>query len=283
METRFTSLVGCRLPFQLAPLGGVGTTELAAAISAAGGLGMVPYGVAPPDAMLGPAGVGFLMPYLPGVQAVAQAADGVRVLDFFEGDPDPRLVEVCHRAGALASWQVGSVEEAREAEVAGCDLVVVQGVEAGGHVRGRTPLDQLLAQTLRVVTVPVVAAGGIATAARVSALLARGADAVRVGTRFLACPECNTHPAYVQALLAAGAQETVLTQAFDDDGRWPATVRVLAASLAAARSAGNRSTMPPTPGAKQPLAMPCYAGVSVASLTEVQPAADILAELTAPA
>jgi nitronate monooxygenase len=132
---------------------------------------------------------------------------------------------------------------------------------------------------LRAVGVPVVAAGGIGTAEQVTALIAEGADAVRVGTRFLACPECNTHPAYVDALLAAGAADTVLTGDFDDDGHWPATVRVLGAALSRARRCGNRSTMPPTREAEDPLAMACYAGMSVTDLTRIQPADEVLLDL----
>ncbi len=279
MDTRFTHLVGCRLPFQLAVLGGVGTTELAAAVSAGGGLGMVPYGVEPPPTELGPSGIGFLIPYLPPVEVIAEAAGTVRVVEFFEGDPDQSLVTAGHSGGALVSWQAGSAGEGRAAEAAGCDLVVAQGVEAGGHVRGTAPLDELLPAMLAAVGVPVVAAGGIGTAERAAALIAAGADAVRVGTRFLACPECNTHSAYVDALLAAGAGDTVITGDFDDGGHWPAAVRVLGGSLAQARRAGNRSTMPPTREAEDPLAMACYAGMSVADLTRIQPAAEVLRDL----
>lgn len=280
MDTRFTRLVGCRLPFQLAVLGGVGTTELAAAVSAGGGLGMVPYGVEPPPAGIGPSGVGFLIPYLPPVEVIAEAAGAVRVVEFFEGDPDENLVRAGHSGGALVSWQVGSADEGRAAEAAGCDLIVAQGVEAGGHVRAKAPLDDLLPAVLAAVGVPVVAAGGIGTAERAAALRAAGVDAVRVGTRFLACPECNTHPVYVEALLAAGAGDTVLTGDFDDGGHWPGTVRVLGGSAARARRSGNRSTMPPTREAEDPLAMACYAGMSVADLTRVQPAAQVLRDLT---
>jgi NAD(P)H-dependent flavin oxidoreductase YrpB (nitropropane dioxygenase family) len=134
---------------------------------------------------------------------------------------------------------------------------------------------------LAAVGVPVVAAGGIGTANQVDALIAAGADAVRVGTRFLACPECNTHPAYVEALLAAGAADTVLTGTFDDDGHWPATARVLGDSRTGALRAGNRSTMPPTREAGDPLSMACYAGTSVADLTQIQPAAEVLRDLVA--
>jgi nitronate monooxygenase len=127
--------------------------------------------------------------------------------------------------------------------------------------------------------VPVIAAGGIGTAERVATLIAEGADAVRVGTRFLACPECNTHSAYVEALLAASAADTVLTGYFDDDGHWPATVRVLGAALGQARRSGNCSTMPPTREAEDPLAMACYAGMSVADLTRIQTADQVLLDL----
>jgi hypothetical protein len=240
---------------------------------------MVPYGVEPPPAELGPSGVGFLIPYLPPVEVVAEAASRVRVVEFFEGDPDEGLVTAGHAGGALVSWQVGSAAEGRAAEAAGCDFVVAQGVEAGGHVRGKAPLDELLPAMLAAVGVPVVAAGGIGTAERAAALIAAGADAIRVGTRFLACPECNTHPAYVEALLAASADDTVITGDFDDDGDWPAVVRVLGGSLARARRCGNRSTMPPTREAEDPLAMACYAGMSVADLTRIQPAAQVLRDL----
>jgi NAD(P)H-dependent flavin oxidoreductase YrpB (nitropropane dioxygenase family) len=220
-----------------------------------------------------------LIPYLPPVEAIVEAAGRVRVVEFFEGDPDQTLVRAGHSGGAVVGWQVGSVEEGRAAEAAGCDFVVAQGMEAGGHVRGKTPLDELLAAMLAAVGLPVVATGGIGTAERVAALIAAGADAVRVGTRFLACPECNTQAAYVEALLGAGADDTVLTGDFDDDGHWPAVVRVLGASLVQARRAGNRSTMPPTREAKDPLAMACYAGMSVADLTRIQPAAQVLRDL----
>jgi NAD(P)H-dependent flavin oxidoreductase YrpB (nitropropane dioxygenase family) len=276
VDTRFTQLIGCRLPFQLAVLGGVGTTELAAAVSAGGGLGMVPYGVEPPATELGPSGIGFLIPYVPPVEVIAEAASRVRVVEFFEGEPDESLVTAGRSGGALVSWQVGSVDEGRAADAAGCDLVVAQGVEAGGHVRGKTPLGELLPAMLAAVGVPVIAAGGIGTAEQVAALLAAGADGVRVGTRFLACPECNTHPAYVEALLTATADDTVITGYFDDGGHWPAAVRVLGGSLAKARRAGNRSTMPPRREAEDPLAMACYAGMSVADLTTIRPAADVL-------
>jgi nitronate monooxygenase len=280
VRTRFTELVGCRLPFQLAVLGGVGTLDLAMAVEQAGGLGMVPRLVHVPEPRSGALGKGFLIPYLPPLGEVADDVRGLRVAEFFWGEPQAAIAVAAHSAGTLVSWQVGSAEEARKAEAAGCDLLVAQGVEAGGHVRGTRPLDHLLPDVLDAVSVPVVAAGGIGSAERVAQLIAAGADAVRVGTRFLACPECNTHPAYVQALIAAGADDTVLTDHFDGDGQWPAPVRVLRLSLEGAISQGNRSTSPPTPTAEDPLAMACYAGLSVDQVREIKPAGDVVRELT---
>jgi nitronate monooxygenase len=280
VRTRFTELVGCRLPFQLAVLGGVGTLDLAMGVEQAGGLGMVPRLVHVPEPRSGALGKGFLIPYLPPLGEVADDVRGLRVAEFFWGEPQAAIAVAAHSAGTLVSWQVGSAEEARKAEAAGCDLLVAQGVEAGGHVRGTRPLDHLLPDVLDAVSVPVVAAGGIGSAERVAQLIAAGADAVRVGTRFLACPECNTHPAYVQALIAAGADDTVLTDHFDGDGQWPAPVRVLRLSLEGAISQGNRSTSPPTPTAEDPLAMACYAGLSVDQVREIKPAGDVVRELT---
>lgn len=109
--------------------------------------------------MDGVLGKGFLLPYVP--EEVAPAAQGVRVIEFFWGEPSPDYIEAGHRCGALVSWQVGSAEEAGAAARAGCDFVVIQGVEAGGHVRGKAPLDVLLPEVLAAVDMPVVAAGGI--------------------------------------------------------------------------------------------------------------------------
>jgi NAD(P)H-dependent flavin oxidoreductase YrpB (nitropropane dioxygenase family) len=241
---------------------------------------MVPRGVSLAEPRAG-LGKGFLIPYLPDLTEVVDSVGGLGVAEFFWGEPDAHLVDAAHSVGALVFWQIGSATEARAAETAGCDLVVAQGVEAGGHVRGTQPLDQLLAEVLSAVSVPVVAAGGIGTAARVAELLAAGADGVRVGTRFLTCPECDTHPDYVRALIAATAAETVLTDHFDNDGGWPAPVRVLRSSLVGAVAAGNRSTAPPNAAAEAPLTMACYAGLSVEHVDEVKPAAEVVRELTA--
>src|SRR3954454_18762653 len=235
----FTDLVGCRLPLQLASLGGpIGTPALAAAVSEAGGLGTIPNPssaaeveqlVAGARALTSePIAVGFLIPFASN-EAVMAAAASVDVVEFFYGDPDPELVGLARSGGAIVGWQAGSAAECRAAEAAGCSYVTIQGVEAGGHIRGTQPLDEALEQTLAAVEVPVVAAGGIGTAERVHEALAEGASAVRVGTRFVAAEESDAHLAYVELLIRASRHDTVLTGAFANG--WPdAPHRVLASA-----------------------------------------------------
>ena len=222
--TAFTDLVGCRLPIQLAPLGGpIGTPALAAAVSEAGGLGMIAN---PPSATevqermesaraltTKPIGIGFLMPFVAS-EAVEAAGASAEVVEFFYGDPDPDLVRVARAHGARVAWQTGSAAEALAAVEAGCDFVVAQGIEGGGHIRGTQRLDDVLAETLAAVDVPVLAAGGVGTPERLGELLAAGAAGVAVGTRFVAAAESDAHPLYVEMLIAASREETVLTETF---------------------------------------------------------------------
>lgn len=274
--TRFTELVRCRLPLQLAAMGGVGTTELAAAVVDAGGCGMVPDGVPPAS---GTCGVNFLMPFNPSLEHVRDVAARTGLVEFFYADPRRDVVDAAHAVNALAGWQVGSMEEAVAAEAAGCDFVVAQGSEAGGHIRGTQSLDELLPKVLAAVTVPVVAAGGVATAERFASLIRAGAGAVRVGTRFVASPESAAHPEYLSDLLAASDGDTVLTEWFDD-GWENAPHRVLRSSLHAAQNSGWRSVAPPTRGQSRGAAdMAMYAGMGVGHVTTSQPARDVVADL----
>lgn len=307
--TRFTELVGCRLPLQLAPMGTVGTPELIAAVVNAGGHGMLAAVMMSAPGLeraldrigeltAGPFGVNFLVPFID-VECVELAARGARMVELFYGDPEATLVRRVHDGRALASWQVGSADEARAAADSGCDVIVVQGTEAGGRIRGTASLLPLLDQVLRVVEVPVVAAGGIATAAAVQRVLAAGAAAARVGTRFIATRESGAHPAYVEAVIGAGAGDTVITDRFSV--LWPlgpAPARVLAACVAAADALTEEyaaaipagDTMMPVPRFAPPApgrdatgavtAMAMYAGESVAEVRRIETAAAIVRELT---
>jgi nitronate monooxygenase len=307
LATAFTELVGCRVPIQQAPLGGATTPELAAAVSRAGGLGMLEHPSRIPladriaeleQAKGVPFGVNFLMPFLDrsNLSDVELAARRGRLVEFFFDTPDLSLVGLVHAGGALAGWQVGSVAEAKQAVDAGCDLIIAQGLEAGGHVRGAVGLLPLLADVLEVVTVRVLAAGGIASGRAMAAVLAAGAAGVRVGTRFLATQESGAHPDYVAALLAAPAEAVVLTDAFSV-GWADATHRVLRSAVAAAQALPDEvvgvwqswSGSQPIPrwfawppsremtGHVEAMAM--SAGQSVGQVTQAVPAAQVVTEL----
>lgn len=304
IATDFTRLVGCAAPLQLAGMGGMATPPLIAAVANAGGLGMLGAAMMRPDVLgavldelreatpAGKVGVNFLMPFLQ-PECVDVAADKADVVEFFYDDPDGDLIQRVHAGGALACWQVGSPAEARAAIDAGCDMIVAQGVEAGGHVRGTLPLFVLLDRVLDFAEVPVLAAGGTPTGSGLAAALAAGAAGVRIGTRFLAATESVAHPHYVDALLQAGSDDTVLTTAFSDG--WPdAPHRVLESCVAAAGAhdgpivgtavLGGRTAqiprfnvVPPDASASGDIAAMClYAGQSVEAVARREPAADIV-------
>jgi nitronate monooxygenase len=311
MQTAFTELVGCRHPLQQAAMGGVAVPELAGAVAGAGAVGMLCEfaAEAAADRMTraldlaagGAVGMGFFGQWVGADLATFEAAAArLRVVEVFWTDPDADLVQRARRAGpALVAWQVGSVDGALAAADAGCDFVIVQGVEAGGHVRGTIGRQELLAAVLSEISIPVVAAGGLATAGQVAAVIRAGATAARVGTRFVATAESGAHPAYVAALLSArSAQETVLTTTFG--GGWPdAPHRVLRSAVAAAEAfdgdvvghlvAGGRrrpiarfaSSTPSTDVEGDVAAMALYAGEGVGDVHDVRPAAEVVADLVA--
>jgi NAD(P)H-dependent flavin oxidoreductase YrpB (nitropropane dioxygenase family) len=246
-----------------------------------------------------PVGVGFFAFDLPTrTKELELAAHRARVVDVFWGDPDATVVERIHAGGAIAFWQVGSLDEAVAAVDAGCDAVIAQGIEAGGHVRGTTPLATLLRQVIAAVDVPVIAAGGIATGGALAEVLNAGAAAARVGTRFLASAESGAHPEYVAALLAATADATVHTTAFGEG--WPdAPHRVLRiARERAAVSSGpvvaraayrdqswevvRWSGQPPTVFTTgEVAAMAMYAGCGVGHIADVPTATQIVERMMA--
>jgi NAD(P)H-dependent flavin oxidoreductase YrpB (nitropropane dioxygenase family) len=176
-------------------------------------------------------------------------------------------------------------------------VIVAQGTEAGGHVRGSLGLLPLLDAVLDVVQVPVVAAGGIGTGRGVAAVLAAGASAARIGTRLAATVESGAHPGYKQALVSAEAADTVLTDTFGV--WWPdAPHRVLRSAVDAAHALDDEQAGE-VDGAGQPLpiprfavvppnlatrghveAMALYAGQSVTAVTAITAAADVMREVT---
>ncbi len=229
-------------------------------------------------------------------EAVAAAAARVRIVDFFWADPDPALIELAHRGGALACWQVGSLDEARAAADAGCDVVAVQGIEAGGHIRGQSSLLPLLESVLGQLDLPVLAAGGIGDGRAFAAMLEGGAAGARVGTRFIATNESGAHPAYKQAVVDAIAGSTEITGAFSVCPLC-ATVpraRVLRSCIHALRDLAGDTVGETTAGSQRiPVpkghglppgaaatghvgAMAMYAGESAAGVPAVEPVAQVV-------
>lgn len=310
LATAFTDLVGCQVPIQQAPMGGISPPALALAVSRAGGVGTTSVlpGISVENlrahldgmaaASSGVLAVNFLTDDLD-PKAIELAASRVRVVDFFWSTPRAGPVEVAHAAGALVNWQIGSVADAEAAAAAGADLVTVQGIEAGGHVRGETALLPLLTAVLATVPVPVLAAGGIADARSLAAVLAAGAAGARIGTRFIAATESGAHPDYVAAVLCAGPGSTEITGGFSVCPLCATLPRARVLSSAvravAALQDENVGTMP-IPGGEMMLprrfgmpphrevrgqidAMALYAGQSVGAITDVKPAAAIIHDL----
>ncbi|GAC1604499.1 MAG: nitronate monooxygenase family protein [Acidimicrobiales bacterium] len=227
MQTRLTDVLECSHPVMLAGMGGVSYAELVAAVSAAGGfgtLGAAPMGL---DRMnqemarvreLTAAGFGVdLLTALPtGLeeQVAAVIAGGARL--FVAGLGVPRaVIDECHRAGVLVGNMCGKVRHAEAAVAAGCDLIIAQGTEAGGHT-GTVATMPLVPQVVDAVgdQVPVVAAGGIFDGRGLAAALALGADGVWIGTRFIATPEAHTVDGYKDALVSGHDDDTVITRAY---------------------------------------------------------------------
>ncbi|MFN4142128.1 NAD(P)H-dependent flavin oxidoreductase [Aestuariivirga sp.] len=247
LRTPLCSLLGCDFPVLLAGMGGVSRWELAAAVAEAGGyamLGMVredPALIASEVQALRQATARrFAVNVIPAAteqglldRQIATCLElGVTDFTFF-WDVVPDAVSRVKRHGCFLLHQVGTLEAARQAEDAGADVLIAQGVEAGGHVHGRTGTLALVEQIVGRTRLPVVASGGIATGAGLAAALSLGAQGVQCGTAFLATTESFAHDYHKRRIVEAGAEDTVLTDVFVLN--WPAhaAVRVIANSITA--------------------------------------------------
>ena len=227
VRTRLTALLGIDHPVMLAGMGGVSYSRLVAAVSEAGGFGCLgastmtePEMVAEMEAVRAltdrPFGVD-LLTALPGdlaAQVDLVAAAGARLFVAGLGVPTA-VIDRCHAAGLLVGSMCGKVDHARRAVDAGCDLVVAQGTEAGGHT-GAVAAFPLVPQVVDAVgdRVPVVAAGGVSDGRHLAAALALGADGVWVGTRVIATPEARATPGYKDILVRTAEDGTVVTRAY---------------------------------------------------------------------
>ncbi len=225
LRTRFTDLVGIEHPIALAPMGGVAGAALAAAVSRAGGLGLVGGGYGDREwlrAELGrmsradtqPWGAGLITWHTTDEALEVVLAHEPRVVMLSFGDAS-RWIPRIQRTGALVMVQVQDVDAARRAREEGADVIVAQGTEAGGHgaVRGTLPLVPAVVDA--VAPTPVLAAGGIADGRGLAAALALGAEGALVGTAFCATEEALLHERAKARLIAATGAETLRTRVFD--------------------------------------------------------------------
>ena len=221
-----------RYPIVCAPMGGVAGGRLAAAVSKAGGLGMIGMGSAgssealqrelalvPQGIAIGIGLVDWVMRRSPDLLETAISAKPALLAVSFGEDFD--WIDRAHDAGIRTAVQVHDIASAAHAHEAGADLLVARGLEGGGHGRPVRHRDQLLAEVLEATDRPVLAAGAIATAHDVEAALALGAAGVWVGTAFSACTEALSTPGHRRALFAASGEQTTLTSTFDWAGGYP--------------------------------------------------------------
>jgi NAD(P)H-dependent flavin oxidoreductase YrpB (nitropropane dioxygenase family) len=218
-------LLGIEHPIIAAPMGPDLTgPELVAAVSNAGGLGILQAQLAPPplfrreiqrvrELTEKPFGVNLILHFPVDEQLAICVEERVPIVSFFWGDPTP-YVERVH-SGAKIFHQIGSVADAQRAAKATVDVIIAQGVDAGGHIAGEVSTLALVPRVVDAVAPrPVAAAGGIADGRGVVAALALGAQAAVLGTRFLASAESRAHPDYKKKLLAANENDTVRTTLF---------------------------------------------------------------------
>ncbi|MEW2398590.1 nitronate monooxygenase [Streptomyces sp. NPDC046862] len=305
LSTAFTTLLGVRHPVALAPMGGSAGGALAAAVSRGGGLGLLGSGNGDPDWMARelpfltrgldePWGIGF-QTWAIDVGAVERALEHrPRAVMLSFGDPSP-YTERVRRAGVTLVLQVTDLEEARQAVDLGADVIVAQGTESGGHGarHGRSTLPFVPLVVDLAAPVPVLAAGGIADGRGLAAALALGAAGALIGTRFQATAEALVPSATAHALVEGRGQDTERNRILDiaRGSRWPSryTARTLGhryldqwrgreAELAANPRQAQRAYQDDVARGEVPPA-PVWAGEAVDLITDLPPAADLVATL----
>jgi NAD(P)H-dependent flavin oxidoreductase YrpB (nitropropane dioxygenase family) len=320
MKTVLCERLDIELPIIQAPMGGVVGPVLASAVSNAGGLGMLSPWRADIDTVRRqiretraltsrPFGVNLNLEFPQEERLAACLDEGVPVTSFFWRNPSA-LVARAKAGGATVLYTVGSAADAKRALNCGVDIVVAQGWEAGGHVRGTVATMPLVPAVVDAVApAPVVAAGGIADGRGLAAALVLGAAGAWIGTRFLVSHEAAVHPRYRERLLLANENDTVFLENLFD-GRWPnAPHRTLRNQTVEAWEAAGRPPGGKRPGEGEVIAkshssgpvvryqscapsadtegdidaLPLWAGQSVGLVSKQQSAADIVREIAAEA
>ncbi|QLH40805.1 MAG: nitronate monooxygenase [Defluviicoccus sp.] len=317
LHTPLCDLLGCRYPILQAGMGGVARAELVSAVSDAGGYGFLGMVREQPEVIsreIDAVRERTDQPF--GANLIPAATDRslleeelavcfekrVHSICFF-WDVDQHVVMRAKRAGCLVLYQVGSVGAAVAAERAGADIIIGQGFEAGGHVRGVVSSLVLLPQLVDAVSIPVVASGGFASGEGLVAALALGAQGIHCGTVFLATEESFAHEFHKRRVVAAGSEDTVYTDLFAIN--WPpeSPVRVIRNSITEDKSLKLRGNDPGNLpremiadedgrpiykfSTDSPLrsttgnleALPAFAGQVAGLIASVPKAADLIAEM----
>jgi NAD(P)H-dependent flavin oxidoreductase YrpB (nitropropane dioxygenase family) len=271
LQTPLCRDMGIEFPVFSVGMSWLAGPELAAAVSNAGGCGVVGMAgmsgaqvrprIAETRALTNkPFGVNVILARLQEGQIEACLDEGVPLIVFFWGDPSPYIRDA-HRHGSKVFVQVGSVAEAKAAAEAGVGIIA-QGAEAGGHVRSTTSLSTLLPAVVEAVKpLPVIASGGIATGRGLVAALGLGAQAVSVGTRFLCSEEAFAAPAYKDRIVRGTAEDTVYTGLFDIG--WDAPHRVLRNRAVSEWEAAGRPASGQRPGEGSAIGTAPRGGTSV--------------------
>lgn len=235
MKTRLTELLNIEHPIMLAGMGGVSYGQLAAAVSNAGGYGCLGASTMSSEVLAQeialtrsltakPFGVDLLTAFPDSLVKNVELLIEGGATTFVAGLGVPRhVIDLCHQNKVLVISMCGKVEHAKRALDAGCDVVVAQGTEAGGHT-GTVATFPLVPMIVDAVGehIPVVAAGGIFDGRGLAAALALGADGIWVGTRFIATPEARALPGFREGILATSEDGTIISKAFSGK-----TMRVL--------------------------------------------------------
>jgi enoyl-[acyl-carrier protein] reductase II len=310
MRTRLTELLGIEHPVMLAGMGGVSYSELCTAVSEAGGFGCLGAGTMSPATMEAeisavraatdkPFAVD-LLTAMPGSMAdqVQIIIDGGATAFVAALGVPTEVIEQCHRHNVLVVNMCGKVEHAVRAVEAGCDLVVAQGTEAGGHT-GQVASLPLIPQVVDAVgdKVPVVAAGGIFDGRGLAAALALGADGIWVGTRFIATPEARSVLGYKDTLLASREDQTTVSRAYsgktmrvvrntytDHFDAHPEELKKFPEQLAVSYGSGTMHLGGDSFTDGVDLDKECYpAGQGVGAITELVPAGELVRRFVAEA
>jgi nitronate monooxygenase len=294
LSTEWSRSLGLDAPVVNAPMGGAAGGALAAAISRAGGLGMIGIGSAGSatqlEEQLGhvgelerPFGIGLVdvsMARDPLLLPTALAAQPTLVSVSFADNWD--WVSQVHDAGIIAATQVADLRGAQRAVAAGVDVLVARGAEGGGHGEPLIGTLPLLTAVLDHMSVPVLAAGGISSGRGLAAVLAAGAAGAWLGTVFAACTESLASDETRRALLAAQDTDTVLTRVFDIAAgyQWPPNVpeRVLRNDFSE-KWTGHEDGVLAAVATEDHRLAPVNAGQGVAALTAIRPAGETVTQL----